>query len=135
MQSEQKRVLEVGSCSFDHAGISAMLEGNFDVRVDRAHGVDDALQQLREGRYALVLVNRRLDADGSPGLGLVTRMKADAALRDTPVMVVSNYPEAQDEAVAAGAVRGFGKNALHSPSTAEMLAAQLGPPRGRPGGR
>ena len=40
---------------------------------------------------------------------LIRRVKADAALRDVPVMLVSNYADAQAAAVQAGALPGFGK--------------------------
>ena len=39
----------------------------------------------------------------------------------TPIMLVSNYPEAQSEAVAAGAVPGFGKATLRSSQAREHL--------------
>jgi len=36
-------------------------------------------------------------------------------------MLISNFPEAQDHAVAAGALRGFGKTQLYNDSTAKLL--------------
>ena len=39
---------------------------------------------------------------------------------------ISNYPEAQAEAVAAGALPGFGKAELHDPRTAELLRSAAG---------
>ena len=49
-------------------------------------------------------------------------IKSDPHLAEVPVMLVTNYPEHQALAVAAGAVPGFGKNALNSPQTRECLA-------------
>jgi hypothetical protein len=41
-------------------------------------------------------------------------------------MLVSDFPAAQQQAVALGAVPGFGKAALGAPDTARRLAAVLG---------
>jgi len=38
-----------------------------------------------------------------------------------PVMLVSNYQEAQQQAVGAGAVPGFGKDSLGRPSMIALL--------------
>ena len=80
---------------------------------------------LRAGKFDLVLVNRKFDADNSDGLELIRQLKADAALAAVPVMLVTNYPEYQAEAVAAGALPGFGKAELRSPATKEKLVAVL----------
>lgn len=118
-------VLDVGNCTPDHTAIQMMLTRHFDVRVDRVMFVPEALEALGRGTYALVLVNRQVFADGSPGLPLIQAMHADAKLRDTPVMMVSNFEDAQQAAVAAGARRGFGKAALGSPDTIELLSQFL----------
>jgi CheY-like chemotaxis protein len=118
------RVLDVGNCDPDHANIRQLLERCYAV-VDRVMFVEDALRRLRESGYDLVLVNRLIFADGSDGLPLVERMQADESLRRIPVMMISNYPEAQDRAVAAGAARGFGKAALHDPRTMDLLRSVL----------
>ena len=70
-----------------------------------------------------MLVNRKLDADYSDGIEVIRAIKADAATADVPVMLVTNYPEHQDAAVAAGALRGFGKLEFDQPETREKLAA------------
>jgi two-component system chemotaxis response regulator CheY len=95
------------------------LRRSFDAEVVTADTTAEALGQLGQGGFALVLVNRVLDADGSSGLDLIRQVKADEALRQVPVMLVSNYEDAQQEAVRAGAEPGFGKSALGRP---EMLA-------------
>ena len=53
--------------------------------------------------------------------------KSDAELGSVPMMLVSNYPEAQQQAVASGALPGFGKNALGRPETMTALRAALEP--------
>ncbi len=117
-----KQVLDIGQCGFDHGSIARMMHRNFSARVLAADGFDDALVVLRREPCDLVLVNRQLDADGSDGLDVVRRLKTDAILAKIPVMLVSNYPESQQTAVAAGAEPGFGKRDLDSEETRCKLA-------------
>lgn len=121
-----KRVLDVGQCDHDHGRIRAYLSQNFQVEIDRAEAWADAEARLRQAAYDLVLVNRKLDADYSDGIEIVRQLKADPALAEIPVMLVTNFPEHQDEAVAAGAVRGFGKLEYGKPETFQKLSAVLG---------
>jgi CheY-like chemotaxis protein len=121
-----KRILDVGQCGPDHATISSYLERHFDCEIGRAHDADDALRQLAAAPFDLVLVNRKLDADYSDGIEVIRRIKANAATAEVPVMLVTNYPEHQDAAVAAGAIRGIGKLEFNDPAARERLAAVLG---------
>ncbi len=120
-----KRVLSVGQCMADNGSITQRLRTTCAADVVPLGSSGEALQMLRDERFDLVLVNRVFDANGEAGLDLIRAVKADEALRDVPVMLVSNYPESQAEAVAAGALPGFGKAALHRPDTAEKLRAYL----------
>lgn len=121
-----KRVLNVGQCAMDHGAIRRLIERSFGAEVVPAHSRDEALRQLRASAFDLVLVNRKLDADYSDGLEVLQAIKADAQLRELPVMLVSNYADAQAQAMAAGAVAGFGKSQYDDPATLERLAAVLG---------
>ncbi|HEY7308790.1 MAG TPA: hypothetical protein VH643_05425 [Gemmataceae bacterium] len=114
-----KRVLSVGQCFADHSSISRVLRGAFGAEVIGADSPQVALDHLRQGAFSLVLVNRVLDADGSSGLDLIRAIRSEAALRDVPIMLVSNYDDAQSQAVQAGASPGFGKASLGQP---DMLA-------------
>ncbi len=107
--------------------ISRTLEHAFDVRVRGAVARDDALEALRSEPFDLVLVNRIIDGDGSSGLDLIRAIKADPELAEVPVMLVSNYGDAQADAVAIGALRGFGKVELRDPATRDRLAEVLNP--------
>lgn len=69
-----------------------------------------------------MLINRKLDIDYNDGLEILKAIKADPQLAAMSVMLVTNYPEHQQTAVAAGAVPGFGKDSLRSPQTVERLA-------------
>ena len=116
-----KRVLSVGNCVADHWAMSTTIQRDFSVEVVSARTADEALALLQRESFALVMVNRLLDADGTTGLELIQRIKADEQLRQVPVMLISNYPEAQAEAEQAGAVPGFGKAALGESQTVDRL--------------
>jgi CheY-like chemotaxis protein len=119
------KVLDVGNCDPDHFAIRRVLEANFEVEIDRVMFVDEALESLESGKYALVLVNRKIFADDSDGMELIRRMHENEGLSATPVMLVSNFPDAQQAAVAAGAKPGFGKSSLQNPRTRELLSTYL----------
>jgi CheY-like chemotaxis protein len=121
----KKRVLDVGNCPPDHAAIRHLIESHFAAVVVQAHHADDALHILRQDRVDLVLVNRKLDRDYSDGLRIIREIKADPALADTPVMLITNYDDHQQRAMQAGALPGFGKLALQDALTLERLRAVL----------
>lgn len=125
MSQDKPRVLDVGQCNPDHRGIRRMLTRHFDVDVDRIMFVDEAMAQLAKQEYALVLVNRLIFNDGSDGNELIRQMKANDGLNGVPIMLISNYQDAQDRAVAAGAIPGFGKAELGDPESVTKLAAYL----------
>jgi CheY-like chemotaxis protein len=120
-----KRVLSVGQCSVDHAAISSLVRRQFGAEIVAADSADSALAELAKHRFDLVMVNRKLDADYSDGLDVIRRIKADPQLAATPCMLVTNYPEYQQQAVAAGAEPGFGKSQYDEPATQEKLAKFL----------
>jgi two-component system, chemotaxis family, chemotaxis protein CheY len=122
----KKKVLSLGQCGADHGSISGLLRTKFGAETTAARTFEDALNKLRQEDYALVLVNRVLDSDGESGLEFIDRMKKEEHLRKVPVMLVSNYADAQEEAVAHGALPGFGKSALWQAETMERLRAVLG---------
>lgn len=120
-----KRVLDVGNCDQDHGSIQNLIQRHFAAEVVRVHGPDDALAALRAGPFELVVVNRKLDRDGSDGLALIRQIKADEQLRATPVMLITNYAEYQAQAVAAGAESGFGKSELGDERVVQNLSRFL----------
>ncbi|TWT99237.1 chemotaxis regulatory protein CheY [Botrimarina colliarenosi] len=122
-----KKVLSVGQCGPDHAGIVAFLSRHFpDVVVDTAKLPAETMEKLAAGSYDLVLVNRKLDEDYSDGLAIIKAIKADPKRGTTPVMLVTNYAEHQDAAVSAGALYGFGKLEYGEPEVIERVREVLG---------
>jgi len=119
------RVLSVGQCGMDHGSISRFLDQHFDVSIEQAHGAAQALDKLRNELFNLVLVNRVFDQGGGDGMGLIQQVCQDDSIGDIPVMLVSNFPEYQKQAVALGAAPGFGKASLKSPNLPGHLATYL----------
>jgi len=107
-----KRVLSVGQCVPDHGSLSRFLLSTFPVSIDTSDSAADAIDRLRQQAYDLVLINRKLDADYTDGTEILRLIKADPQLAPTPVMIISNYKEHQDNAIMLGAEYGFGKNEL-----------------------
>lgn len=120
-----KTVLDVGNCDPDHAAIRSLLSSRYDVQVLRADALPDTLKILRSEGVDLVLINRKLDIDYSDGVEILKVIKADPDLMAIPVMIITNYPEHQEAAVALGAEYGFGKLQYQDASTHERLSRFL----------
>jgi len=116
-----KRLLSIGNCGFDNGSLRSMIGGAFSAELIVADDWSDAAELLRRNKIDLVLVNRKLDADGSDGLDIIRDMKQSPEFQSVPVMLLSNYPEYQAQAIAAGAEPGFGKAQLHSEQTHQQL--------------
>jgi CheY-like chemotaxis protein len=119
-----KRVLSIGNCAFDNGSLRSAVSG-FGAELEAAEDWTDAIDLMRREKFDLVLVNRRLDADGSDGLEIIREIKQSDEFQDVPVMLLSNYPQYQAQAVSAGAEPGFGKSQLHSRETSELLRKYL----------
>jgi CheY-like chemotaxis protein len=74
---------------------------------------------------SLLLVNRVLGGSfaNDNGIDLIRELAARPA--PPRMMLISNYAEAQAQAVAAGALPGFGKAQTHEPRVAQSLRAAL----------
>ncbi len=123
-----RSVLLVGHCGADTASLTRMLQAHFTVRIESAATLADSLALAQRAKYDLVLVNRILDQDGSQGLEVIREWVSTARTADSPVMLVSNYASAQQEAIEAGAQPGFGKQSLHLPETRDSLRPFLESP-------
>lgn len=78
------------------------------------------------GEAALVLVNRVFDMDGASGMELISQLKSkESEFAGIPVMLVSNYEKSQAEAIANGAIPGFGKSELQSVETRRKIESVL----------
>lgn len=125
-----KRILDVGNCAADHRRIRRLVERHFDTEFVAAASIGEALDHLAESAFDLVLVNRMFDHTGQAGSDLIAQLKGDPRLSAIPVMLVSNLAEAQQQAIAQGALEGFGKASLADAATIEKLSRVLGPQAG-----
>jgi ActR/RegA family two-component response regulator len=120
-----KRVALIGHCGPDSSYLRLTVsKASRDVQVVM---VDDSteLERLVADGVDLLLFNRVLDYgfDDTEGVAVIRRLrKTHPNLR---MMLVSNYPEAQAEAVAAGALPGFGKREMGSSRVAELIGDAL----------
>lgn len=110
----------VGHCGFDSSSLtrlaqSALPEAKI-VKINTQQGLDEIAHA-----QSLLLINRVLDGrfDARSSLAMIQEL----ARRDEApaMMLISNYPDAQAEAQAAGALPGFGKNDLSNPDVAQRL--------------
>lgn len=120
------RVIDVGNCGFDHGSLSGLLQQHFQMPCISVADGAELQRELKQGDVALVIVNRVFDQDGGDGLALIGQLKQQPETAALPVMLLSNYPDAQAKAIELGALSGFGKSSLRSEATRELLAEVLG---------
>jgi CheY-like chemotaxis protein len=121
-----KKVVLVGHCGADssYLRIAVSSAGAAGVSIVAADDQDALVAALQTGAD-LVLINRVLDwgFDSEEGVALIARLRATHPQVKT--MLVSNYPEAQAAAIAAGALPGFGKREIGSAKVKELLKSAL----------
>ncbi|MCH2161747.1 MAG: hypothetical protein MK085_07720 [Phycisphaerales bacterium] len=111
-------VVLVGHCGPDTWMIRSAVERALPgVTVDMVTEQDQLDAHLQPGR--VLLLNRQLDGvfDAELGQELIDPAVAAGAVP----LLVSNFAEAQEAALAAGAHEGFGKSAINDEATAEVL--------------
>ncbi|MCY2935422.1 MAG: hypothetical protein NT172_14795 [Planctomycetota bacterium] len=120
-----RTIVSVGQCGFDNSRIRALIRTiDASVKIRETDSVAETLELLAElgDQTALVLVNRVFDADGGSGQAFIRTLKsADSGLSLVPVMLVSNYEKSQAEAIADGALPGFGKSQIHTEQTRQQI--------------
>ena len=120
-----KKVALVGHCGPDSSYLRMTVgKAGRDVQVLAADD-DDELRRLLEAGVDLLLLNRQLDYgfDEREGVALIRRLRL--AYPRVKTMLVSNYPDAQQAALQAGALPGFGKRELGSPRVLDLIRAAL----------
>jgi len=125
MSRMPKKVVMVGHCGPDSSYLRlAVSRAVRDVSIVAADD-ESSLNKAIAGGVDLVLMNRQLDwgFTTDEGVELIRQLKAEHP--SLKLMMVSNYEEAQEAAVGAGALRGFGKRELSTPRVAEVLRAAL----------
>ena len=120
-----KLLLDIGNCGADHGALTDLVKQHFDASITQVHGMDDAMRALANDSYDLITVNRIMDRDGSQGMDIIRAIKAHEVYRSTPVMLISNFENYQEQAIAAGAEPGFGKKQLGLDETVAKLKNYL----------
>ena len=120
-----KKILLVGHCGPDSSylrmTVKKAVEG---AEIKSADDSAELHQALVDG-VDLILFNRELGYGFEPDTGVETIRTLRAANSNVPMILVSNYPDAQQAALAAGAMPGFGKRELGSPKVADLLRGAL----------
>ena len=75
---------------------------------------------------SLLLVNRVLEGDFDSDSGVDLIAEASARGEHAAMMLISDFPDAQESAIAAGALPGFGKSQLYNAASAAKLRQALG---------
>jgi DNA-binding NtrC family response regulator len=117
------RILLVGHCEMDGPRLKDELSRAMpSAKVERINSDADLRTAVGEGE-ALLLINREPVGFDGEGLDLIKRVKGDHP--ECKVMLVSDRPDAQRAAERAGALKGFGKSEMGSPSLVEHVKKAL----------
>lgn len=127
-----KTIVDCGNCGPDYNAIRQMVQANFEAVVLQTHGLEDTVELLAQRNVDLITVNRKLDRDYTDGMDVIRGIKSDPRFANIPVMLVTNYEEHQQAAIAEGAVQGFGKLTVRDSKTIELLQQHLGTPKAAP---
>ena len=86
---------------------------------------DESLKQLLDQGVDLLLFNRVLDYGffAQEGVSLIRKLRPHYP--NVKMMLVSNYPDAQAAAIAAGAEAGFGKREVGTERVKALLREAL----------
>ena len=119
------RVALVGHCGFDSGGLTRAVEGALgDVEVLRINSQGEL--EAQRANLHLLLVNRQLDGRFAATGGVELMKALRQAGFDGPMLLVSNFEDAQASAEAAGASPGFGKHDLGSPVAKTRIRVAVG---------
>lgn len=119
-----KKIILVGHCGFDAFSLKQAAEHwskELAEQVPVVTAEDDATLQQHISGESLLLVNRVLGGHFQDSEGVALIEKLNAGETKAPAMLVSNYDDAQEQAVRAGAMPGFGKAKLRDPATTQRM--------------
>ena len=121
-----KKVALVGHCGPDSSFLRIAVSRA--AREAQVLSVDDDgdLKRLLDEGVDLLLLNRQLDFGFDEDEGVAVIRKLRPHYPNVKMMLVSNYPDAQAAAVAAGGVPGFGKREIGTPRVTNVIRQALG---------
>jgi two-component system, chemotaxis family, chemotaxis protein CheY len=121
-----KKVALVGHCGPDSSylrmTVNQAIKGATVLMADDDRELDEVLS----AGVDLILFNRQLEYGFTDRSGAAVIGKLRKIHPQVKMMLVSNYPEAQAEAVANGALPGFGKREIGSQKVVALLKEALG---------
>jgi DNA-binding NarL/FixJ family response regulator len=120
-------VLLIGHCGPDSSYLKmAVKKAVSDADILSADDSTELARMLENHQIDLMLFNRELGYgfDSDQGVEAIRALRAGQP--GVKMMLVSNYPEAQQAAVAAGALAGFGKREIGTPRVTEILRRAMG---------
>ncbi len=116
-----KKVALVGHCGPDSSYLRMTISSAIKNAKILSADDDGELNQLLGEEVDLMLFNRELGYGFSETEGVKFIERLRGAYPSLKMMLVSNYPEAQAAAIAAGALPGFGKREIGTPRVKEIL--------------
>ena len=120
-----KRIALVGHCGPDASYLLINVRRAVaDAQVVLVDDEVDLAKHLESG-VDLLLINRELNYGFSESMGVDLIRSLRPAHPHVKMMLVSNYSEAHEAAVKAGAMPGFGKRELGTPRVVELLRGAL----------
>jgi len=120
-----KKVVMVGHCGADSSYLKlAVKAAEPSVQIMSADSDRELKDALVEGAD-LVLVNRVVDYGFDTDEGVEIIRAYQKAFPKTKTMLVSNFESAQQDAIQAGALPGFGKREIGTPKVKQLLQQAL----------
>jgi len=120
-----KKIVLVGHCGPDSSFLRmAVSAADRSLKVLMADDAEELNQHLEQG-VDLLLLNRELGwgFEQTEGVEIIRQLLPRHP--NVRMMLVTNYPDAQAEAVAAGAAPGFGKREIGTPRVAQVIRRAL----------
>jgi len=116
-----KKILLVGHCGPDSTYLKIAVRSALGEVVVTSAGDRAQLDRAIAAGVDLILFNRELDYGFEPATGVDMIRLLKQQHSDLKMMLITNYPEVQAAAIAAGAKPGFGKRDIGSPRAREMI--------------
>jgi two-component system chemotaxis response regulator CheY len=120
-----KKVALVGHCGPDSSYLRMAISRSIKDAKILAADDDTELSKVLEEGVDLILFNRELGYGFSEPLGVNCIAKLSSSKVPAKMILVSNYPEAQAAAEAAGALPGFGKREIGTQRVTDLLKAAV----------
>jgi len=120
-----KKIALIGHCGPDSSYLRAVIHRAAKDATILMADSDEELHQVVQQDVDLLLFNRELGYGFSDPAGVSCIARLRAANHKAKMMLISNYPEAQEAAVNAGAMPGFGKREIGTLRVVKLLQEAL----------